>query len=204
MLSRIRVSPFRYLQMLCLSCAVGAFSAGAQTAKDHLANNTLLVIRHAEKPASGSALNDQGKRRAELYARYFEPFREDGLNLRVDALYAGADSESSYRPRLTLEPLSKATGLSVDTRIGTKEPEKLVQQLREEKHGTHPLIAWRHGQIPALLRSLGASPEKLLPDGTWPDSVYDWVIVLHFDEAGHLKQQQRLQETLKLEPGFTE
>ena len=38
----------------------------------------------------------------------------------------------------------------------------------------------------ALLRALGANPDSLLPHGKWPDSVYDWVILLSYDKNGSL------------------
>jgi len=164
---------------------------------DLLARNTVLIVRHAEKPKIGRELTPQGQARARAYAQYFEPFREAGMDVRVDALYGGKDSNNSIRPRLTLEPLSKATGLTLDTSISTDEPDALVALLRHQPHGSHPLIAWRHGHIPALLQAFGASPD-LLPGGKWPDDTYDWVIVLVFDSAGHLQTQKLIHEHLTL------
>ena len=172
----------------------------AQAAANQLGGDTVLIIRHAEKPTVGSGLTTQGEARARAYVEYFEPFREQNMNRKVDALYAGADSENSLRPRLTLEPLSKATGLSLHSNVSTKHPEELVAQLKSETHGHTPLIAWRHGQIPALLRAFGASPEQLLPNGTWPDDVFDNVIILTFDQAGKLASQKLVHENLQLPP----
>ena len=175
---------------------VGALStSSAADTPDYLAGDTVLIIRHAEKPPEGRALTPMGEARARAYVRYFEPFRENGLDLRVDALYAGADSNGSIRPRLTLEPLAQAIGLPLNTAIGTKAPADLVSLLRTQPHGTHPLIAWRHGQIPALLAAFGASP-TLIPGGTWPDDTFDWVIILNFDSAGHLAKQLLVKEHL--------
>lgn len=172
-----------------------AWSQQPQQAKDYLANNTVLIVRHAEKPENGRGLTPAGEARAQAYARYFEPFHEGDWNVHVDALFAGTDSDSSMRPRLTLEPISRATGLRLDTSVGTREPEKLVFLLRTQTHGTHPLIAWRHGQIPALLQAFGAS-NNLIPGNKWPDETYDWVIVLQFDAAGRLQKQILLKEHL--------
>ncbi len=169
-----------------------------QQGHDQLAGNTVLIIRHAEKPVEGQGLSLQGERRAGMYVSYFEPFAEGDLQFNVDALYAGSDSENSSRPRRTLVPLSQAKGMPLHVNVGTKEPGKLVTELRTEPHGSHPLIAWRHGQIPALLQAFGADAQALLPGGKWPDDVYDWVIVLRFDGAGVLKQQERLQEHLSV------
>ncbi len=175
--------------------------AFAQTDQpNQLAGDTVLIIRHAEKPAEGNTLTPRGEARARAYVQYFEPFHEDGLTLKVDALYAGADSADSLRPRLTLEPLARATGLPLHDSIGTKHSDDLVAELKSRPHGHTPLIAWRHGQIPALLKAFGASPEKLLPNGIWPDDVFDNVIILTFDSAGHLATQKLIHESLQVPP----
>lgn len=189
--------------MICLASSYAVFAQGTVapgSQKDFLANNTVLIIRHAEKPASGAELTPAGEARAQAYAHYFEPFQEDNLHVTVDALYAGADSESSYRPRLTLEPLSRATGIKVNASVSTKEPIRLVSLLRSEPHGRHPLIAWRHGQIPALLDAFHV-PASLLPSGKWPDDTYDWVIVLHFDDSGRLQREELVKEHLRVALG---
>lgn len=177
------------------------FTASA-SAQDYLANNTVLIVRHAEKPpeATGqTGLTEAGRHRAEAYVKYFRPFREDGMSLRISALYAGADSASSIRPRLTLEPLSKASGMPLDSTISTKDPGSLLTFLRTQRHGDTPLICWRHGQIPALLTAFGIAPDSLLPAGKWPDDVYDWVLVLHFDDHGRPKSQKLVHETLQVQ-----
>jgi hypothetical protein len=183
-----------------LVAAILSFSLCAETpvTHDHLAGNTVLIVRHAEKPLLGRELTPTGKARAGAYIHYFEPFHDGGLNLRVNALYAGADSADSIRPRLTLEPLSHATGLPLDSTVSTKDPEALVALLRTQSHGNHPLVAWRHGSIPALLTAFGASPD-LIPGGKWPNDTYDWVIVLAFDSAGHLHSQRLVHENLTIQ-----
>jgi hypothetical protein len=170
----------------------------AQEAQNYLANNTVLIIRHSEKPDTGTGLNAAGETRARLYTKYFLPFQEEGLSIQVDSLYAGADSKNSMRPRLTLEPLSKSSGMPLHSDIGTKDSDSLIQKLKTEPHGQHPLIAWRHGEIPSLLRAFGASPEKLLPNGQWPDEIFDWVIILNIGPDGQLTSAKRIHQSLKL------
>lgn len=182
--------------ILCLSLHAES-PADRASAPDHLAGNTVLIVRHAEKPLLGRELTPTGQARANAYIHYFEPFHENGLKLRVNALYAGADSADSVRPRLTLEPLSHASGLPLDSSVSTKNPDALVTLLRTTQHGNHPLVAWRHGSIPALLTAFGAPPD-LIPGGKWPNEVYDWVIVLNFDSTGHLRSQRLVKETLTL------
>jgi hypothetical protein len=186
------------LLLRCLLCALLTLLfcvptlVRAQT--DRLANTTVLIVRHAEKPAEGSGLTPQGVARAQAYARYFHPFMLDGQSLEIGALYAALDTKNSARPRLTLEPLSKATGLALDLRFSSDDPAALIAALRNEAHAQPVLICWRHKRIPALLAAFGADAGVLLPDGKWPEDVYDRVVVLHFDGAGHLDVQRIVQE----------
>lgn len=186
----------KYWIVPCIFSFSALITLHPQPSANQLANTTVLVIRHAEKPESGPGLAPEGTERAQQYAGYFEPFNEQGLSLPVNSLFAGADSKQSARPRLTLEPLSQATGLPLDTRFSTDSPEDLVRALSTEHHGNHILITWRHNKIPALLQALGADPEALLPNGIWPSSVYDWVVLLRYDAAGHLQTQKVIHETL--------
>lgn len=197
---RLSSTTFFAAAILCISIhaetsthATGDTSA----APDHLAGNTVLIVRHAEKPLLGRELTPTGQARANAYIHYFEPFHDGGLKLRVNALYSGSDSPDSVRPRLTLEPLSRATGLPLDSTISTKEPQALVTLLRTQPHGNHPLVAWRHGSIPALLTAFGASSD-LIPGGKWPNDTYDWVVVLTFDRSGHLRSSRLVHENLTI------
>jgi hypothetical protein len=197
---RLSRTTFLAAATLCISIHAETSSdttPDTATAPDHLAGNTILIVRHAEKPLLGRELTRAGEARANAYIHYFEPFHEGGLNIRVNALYSGSDSPDSVRPRLTLEPLSRATGLPLDSSISTKEPAALVTLLRTQPHGNHPLVAWRHGSVPALLTAFGASPD-LIPGGKWPDDTYDWVIVLTFDNSGQLRSSRLLKENLKV------
>lgn len=186
---------FRRLTLILALVSTTVFAASPRP--DCLAGNTVLIVRHAEKPLLGRDLTTTGQARAQAYIHYFEPFHDGGLNLRVNALYAGADSADSVRPRLTLEPLSHATGLALDSTVSTKDPAALVTLLRTQRHGNHPLVAWRHGSIPALLTAFGASP-SLIPNSKWPNDTYDWVIVLTFDRAGRLHSSRLIRENLTI------
>ena len=79
---------FRALAFLALG-GIYCSSALAQSAVNYLSNNTVLIVRHSEKPESGAGLTPAGEARALSYAKYFEPFQEQGLSISVDSLYAG-------------------------------------------------------------------------------------------------------------------
>jgi broad specificity phosphatase PhoE len=154
-------------------------------AQDGPKNSVVLIIRHAESPESGHGLSPRGEERAKAYANYFQNFTVDSKRLEPNAVLVAADSKHSHRPRLTVQPFAKAANLPIDNRFANKQPADLATELRTNYQGKIILVCWHHGQIPALLRALGASPEALLPNGKWPRDVYDWVIMFSFDENGH-------------------
>jgi hypothetical protein len=146
----------------------------------------VLIIRHAEDGASGRGLTPRGQERADAYKNYFLNFTVDSKRLEPAVIFAAKDSKQSHRPRLTVEPFAKAAKLKIDPRFGNNQSTELAADLRANHQGKVILISWRHGNIPALLRALGAKPEDLLPRGKWPGSVYDWVILLSYDKEGRL------------------
>jgi len=161
-------------------------------------NSVILIVRHAENPANGHGLSPRGEERAKAYVNYFENFTVDSKRLEPQAVVVAADSKHSHRPRLTVEPFAKAANLPIDNRFADKQPADLATELRANYQGKVILVCWHHGQIPALLRALGVAPETLLPGGKWPRDVYDWVIMLSFDENGHLipESTKRINEHL--------
>jgi hypothetical protein len=146
----------------------------------------VLIIRHGEKPSTGRDLSPAGQERAEAYKDYFQKFTVDSKPMRPDAVFAAKDTKGSERPRLTVEPFAKAAQLPIDARFSSNQPAELAAALRATEQGKRILISWHHTDIPALLRALGANPDSLLPHGKWPDSVYDWVILLSYDKNGSL------------------
>src|ERR1043166_6834182 len=158
----------------------------------------VLIIRHAEDGGTGRALAPSGHERAEAYKNYFLNFTVDSKRREPEAVFAAKDSKQSHRPRLTVEPFAKAAKLKIDTRFGNNQSTDLAADLRANQQGKVILICWRHPYIPALLRALGAKPESFLPNGKWPGSVYDWVILLSFDQEGRLipSSSRRINEHL--------
>ena len=161
-------------------------------------NSVILIVRHAENPANGHGLSPRGEERAKAYVNYFENFTVDSKRLEPQAVVVAADSKHSHRPRLTVEPFAKAANLPIDNRFADKQPADLATELRANYQGKVILVCWHHGQIPDLLRALGAAPETLLPNGKWPRDVYDWVIMVSFDENGRVipESTRRINEHL--------
>lgn len=162
---------------------------------DTPAVSTVIIIRHAEKPATGWQLNAAGEARAQAYVNYFQHLTLDGQPVHFDRLVAAKDSAGSHRPRLTIEPTAKALGMPIDLRYSDKDDAGMVRAFRQWPPGT-TLICWRHGEIPELLHEFGIAPRQLLPQGRWPDDVFGWMIVLHLDAAGHVLDARRVEEHL--------
>jgi hypothetical protein len=174
---------------MCLLSAVLSVQASPAAAKDTttgLADATVLIVRHGEKPDSGPDLSPAGEARARAYASYFHPFMLDGAPFVPDMLVASADSKNSARERLTLAPLAEALKLPIDQRFADREVQELVAALASETHGKSILIAWHHGQLGKLTKALGADPKALLPGGKWPGDEFNWIVALRFDHKGQL------------------
>jgi hypothetical protein len=59
--------------------------------------------------------------RANAYVKNFKNLTIDGQPLKLDYLFAVADSRSSHHPRLTIEPTAKELGLTIDTRFKNQQ-----------------------------------------------------------------------------------
>jgi len=174
---------FRWLFTAVILAITLTFAANAQ---DGPKGSVVLIIRHAENGGPGRDLAPRGHARAEAYKNYFLNFTVDSKRLEPAVIFAAKDSKQSHRPRLTVEPFAKAAKLKIDTRFGNNQSAELAADLRATEQGKRILICWRHPYVPDLLRALGAKPEALLPRGKWPGSVYDWVILLSYDQDGRL------------------
>jgi len=151
-----------------------------------LSNATLLIVRHAEKTGYGTGLSPAGDMRAQVYARYFRHFTLNGDRLQIDSLVASKDTDTSARPRLTLEPLSIETGMEIAQPCADHAVGQLVAWLKQQPANETTLISWHHTKMAKLLAALGADPETILPKGKWPSDVFDWVVALRFDAQGKL------------------
>lgn len=180
--------------LLCVFLLAGGRVFAGNT--NGLKNTVVLIIRHAEKPNNGFDLTPAGAERAEAYVHYFKNYTVDSKPVTVNYLFAAADSKGSHRPRLTLEPFSKATGMAIDLQFTNKQGRELADELRTKPHGGYVLICWHHGQIPELITALGADPKKLMPGGKWPDTVFGWVIQLRYDDEGQLADAKVIMENL--------
>ena len=173
----------------------------AANAQDGPKDAVVLIIRHAEDADSGDGISPLGQERAEAYKNYFLNFTVDSKRREPNVIFAAKDSKKSHRPRLTMEPFAKAANLKIDTRFGNNDSADLAADLRANQQGKVILICWRHPYMPALLSALGANPETFLPNGKWPGAVFNWIILLSFDQDGHLIPSSSRRTNEHLLPG---
>jgi broad specificity phosphatase PhoE len=185
------------VSVLVLSFAHGAGASG-------LRNTTVLIVRHAEKPDVGRELNAQGQQRAAAYADYFTPLKLGDETLTPQRLIATADSPQSIRPRQTLIPLSQRLQLPIEQPFANNDVDKLVSQLRHSNQAKTVLIAWHHGHINKLIAAFGGNGPALIGQPKWPVGVYDWLIVLRFDNKGQLVESRSEKVQEHLMPGDVE
>ncbi len=164
-------------------------------------DGVVLIIRHAEKPDSGGGLSKKGMQRADAYAPYFADYKIGTVPLHLSAIYSTADSNESQRPRVTVQPLANSIRLRNDSQFGRNQIPELAAALRSNYQGKHVLVSWHHGGIPDLVSALGADPKEFLPDGEWPDGVFNWVIQLRFDHEGRVVQTDSRRVTAHMLPG---
>lgn len=153
-------------------------------------NTNILIIRHAEKPESGTGLAIAGQARAQAYVAYFQNYSLNSNLVTPDYLFAAADSPESCRPRLTIQPLATVLGLEIDDKHKNKDYQKVVDDILQNLKYNHSniLICWHHGEILDLATALGA---KNLPS-CWPDDVFGWVLQICYDDQGSIIPSQMI------------
>lgn len=167
---------------------------------------TILVIRHAEKPGPGGSvgvseagiqdpneLSVRGWQRAGALTQLFrtDSGRHPSLT-RPDWLVAASPAGHylSRRAISTLTPLSRLLDVPIERQFAPGEEAALADHLNKLE-GT-ALVAWRHQGIPTLAAHLMGTDE--VPD-TWPNERYDlvWLFTRTGNHPRHFAQlYQRL------------
>lgn len=177
------------LAVLAFGGAGGGYACAAPVTQ------TIVLIRHGEKPKGGlGRLDCRGLSRANalppVLAKQFGRF---------DAIFAPdperqkKDEGIKYRylrPLETVAPLSKATGVPVETQFGYKEIDKLEKALQSPDYRSATLlIAWEHKQLVKLARNLldhhGGDPRQV---EKWPGNDFDSIYVVRIVRDGSATQ----------------
>jgi hypothetical protein len=174
---------------LCL-----AFAAALVLARPAAADpvtQTVVLVRHGEKPAQGlGQLNCQGLNRAlALPAVIAREFGKPDAIFAPNPAVAKPDNGQPYnyvRPLATIEPTAIAFGLPIDASIGVNDIDALRDRLDAPAlRGARVLVAWEHVEIVKLARIMlydhGGDP-ALVP--AWPPNDFDSIYVIGITRDG--------------------
>jgi hypothetical protein len=179
-----RASRRSFLVLLGLAMLSLPIPVPAQTAAQPAAGAppaTVLLMRHAEKLTDGRIdLAPAGFARAKDLPELFLPSASGAIPRfpRPDVLFATHQSKHSNRPFETIQPLSQALSLPVNTDFSDDDYASLAKLLLNGQYaGKIVLVAWHHGTLPQFAAALGVTPQPAL----WPPTQFDriWRIDWH-------------------------
>jgi len=149
---------------------------------------TLVFLRHGEKPAGGlGQLNCQGLNRAlRLAALLPEKFGKAdyvfAANPTRNVEEGEFDNSYSYiRPLMTIGPTAIKLGLPVNIEFSANDTSELADELLDDKyHNATVYTAWSHGYLPELINRVAeqASGEERAIIDDWTGSDFDSLYVL--------------------------
>ena len=149
---------------------------------------TLVFLRHAEKPAGGlGQLNCQGLNRAiDLATLLPEKFGKAdyvfAANPTRNVEEGELDNSYSYiRPLMTISPSAIKLGLPVNINYSANDTSDLADELLHDKyHNATVYTAWSHGYLPELINKVAeeAVGEKQTITDDWASSDFDSLFVL--------------------------
>jgi len=171
------------LRIFCeVSLLVLLLSCGARRLE---AQETIVAIRHGEKPASGlGQLSCKGLNRAlalpkTLIPRFGKPDAIYAPDPAVQVNDRSATEYSYVRPLATIEPTAIFLGMPVNAQIGFTDIVKLKSELAAPANANALIfVAWEHLKLnefaQEMLRTYGDDP-TLVPD--WPNDDYDRIYI---------------------------
>ncbi|OLF54429.1 histidine phosphatase family protein [Pseudomonas chlororaphis] len=149
---------------------------------------TLVFLRHAEKPAGGlGQLNCQGLNRAiDLASLLPEKFGKANYvfaaNPTRNVEEGELDNSYSYiRPLMTISPSAIKLGLPVNIEFSANDTSELADELLHDRyHNSTIYTAWSHGYLPELINKVAreAVGEKRTITDDWASNDFDSLYVL--------------------------
>ncbi|RRV10407.1 hypothetical protein EGJ27_01930 [Pseudomonas sp. v388] len=174
--------------LLVASALFWFFMGGGVHAEPKNGIQTLVFLRHAEKPKMGlGQLNCQGLNRAIELAEVLP--KEFG---KADFIFAanpnrhveegeGDLSYSYVRPLMTVGPSAIKLGLPINIDFGANDTSDLAGELMHDKyHNATIYTAWSHGYLPELINAVAeeASGQSLNLIDDWTGDDFDSVVVV--------------------------
>ncbi len=168
--------------------------------------DTLMIIRHGEKPAdppatpppygvdaegkqSEHSLVPRGWQRAGALAKVLGAATPPAPLVQPTAIFAPDYSAetTSHRTTETVTPLGDRLGLQIQKPVAKGAEEQLVLDHLVSAAG-HVLVCWEHHHIPAIVAGLGtALGVSAIPaiGRSWPDDDFDSVLVFTRSADGY-------------------
>jgi len=164
---------------------LGGLAALLLFSQSALAQETLIFVRHGEKPADNSGqLTCKGLNRAlalpdVLLNRYGKP----------DFIFAAGPKEnktgSSLRALSTIMPTAVRVGLPIGLQFHADDIAGLQQELLSDKYqNSRIFIAWEHKNLDKAVKNIVAARSgdaSLVPE--WPGSDFDSIFVVTLDQG---------------------
>ena len=165
-----------------------AFEARESSAEPKNGVQTLVFLRHGEKPAGGlGQLNCQGLNRAMNLATVLpEKFGAADFvfaaNPTRNVEEGEFDNSYSYiRPLMTISPSAIKLGLPVNIEFSANDTSDLADELMEDKyHNSTIYTAWSHGYLPELINKVASEAvgEEYTITEDWSGGDFDTLYVL--------------------------
>jgi hypothetical protein len=164
--------------------------AGSNASPDATAVQTIVFIRHGEKPQGGfGQLDCQGLNRAlALAPTIARSFGKPDAIFAPNPSYPKKDAGIFYdyvRPLATVEPTAVLFGVPVDVSLDFDDRKGLIAALEKRRardHNVFVLVGWEHKQIApivrAILRAHGADAANLKEVKDWDGNDFDSMYVV--------------------------
>src|SRR5580698_89431 len=137
---------------------------------------TVVIIRHGEKPPKGKNLNCQGLNRSlKLPAVLYSKFGIPG-SIYVPSLDNNI-STGHARMFQTVIPLAAKYNLKINSRYAEMDTDALAREIKSKKGFV--LVVWQHSIIPSIVRALGVQGFSM----RWGDNDYDSIWIINFPKG---------------------
>jgi len=177
--------------------AVMPFEASATDGETTSSLETIIFIRHGEKPKQGlGQLDCQGLNRALALPKVLvEKFGTPAAIFAPNPAKLKNDDGKDYdyvRPLATIEPTAIQLGMPVDTTYGFEEVVPFKDALEQPLyHGSTIFVAWEHRLIDVIVKQLmkaHGGAEDVVPK--WDSADYDTIYVVTIDWASASSQTE--------------
>lgn len=200
-----RYRPALFSVPLVVGATLLTFEALESRAQPVDGTQTLVFLRHAEKPGEGlGQLNCQGLNRAlDLATLLPEKFGSAdyvfAANPSREVEEGSNDNAYSYiRPLMTISPSAIKLGLPVNIDFGANDTGDLADELLQDKYRNATVYtAWSHGYLPELINTVAgkALGEKRTITDDWDgedfDSLYVLTLTWHDGKASLLSRNYK-------------